>query len=584
MKNFFGRVFSTVIGIFVFCAIFFGLFLMLILIGSAENWFSKKGIKENSILEIRLDDKISEGPTDTKSSFLSFSDKNTIYYKDILDIISSAKDDENIKGISLKLSSFNGGETQRDEIRRVLQDFKKSGKFIYSYINNSDQDSYYISTIADSLFLNPVGEIDFAGKSIDVQFYKNLGDKYGIDFQVIRHGAYKSAVEPFIRTDLSPENELQLTELLTGIWSNMIVDISKSRKIDTAKLNTIADSLYSMIPNNALQNKLVDELVQESEYDKILMKKMKVSEKEDLNLISIEEYQPESKEKYSGDHNIAIIYASGQIFNGKGSDGIYSEDFKTLIQDIKEDEDIKAVVLRVNSPGGSANASDEILFELQQLQAKKPLVVSFGEYAASGGYYISMAADKIYSEKNTLTGSIGVLGMIPSFKQMANNVGITTDKVQTNANASFSPFEKLSEGTKSILEKSIESTYLRFTSVVGKNRQMNFKQVDAIGGGRIWTGDKAKEIGLVDALGSLDDAIQFAAEKAKIKDDFRVESYPKAKDEFQEFMNNLSGKNAASEILKAELGEENYQIYSDIKAIKSSSGIMMLIPMKIKVN
>ncbi len=584
MKNFFSRVFSTVVGIFIFCAIITLMFVFLIAISSIGEMFSSKKIDDNSVLELRLAGDINESTTEIKSNFLGIKEENPIYFKDILDMIEAAKSDDKIKGISLKLSDFQGGSTQMTEIHNALKDFKKSGKFIYAYGCNLDQKSYYVASVADSVFLNPTGMIDFKGLALEVQFYKNLGDKYGIEFQVIRHGAFKGAVEPFIRTDLSPENRKQYQELVDGIWKNTIQDISASRKIDTIALNTIADSVYSIIPDDALKHKLVDKMMQETEYDNFLKKKLNVKDEDELSIVHLSDYIDEYKKKYDGDNQVAVINAAGEITSGEGNEGIKGEEFKKLIRELRDNEDVKAVVLRINSPGGDATASDEILYELKLLKAKKPLMVSFGDVAASGGYYIAMAADQIYCENNTITGSIGVFGMAPNFKKLANNVGITSDYVSTNKNSLFySPMYGFSDDAKNKITQSIEHTYQRFVSHVMNNRKLTFQQVDSIGGGRVWIGEKAKQLKLVDAIGSLDDAIKAAAKKANISDDFYVNNYPKATDGFQEFMDNLTGKNTKVELLKSELGEENYQLYQQVKQLKEKNSVMMLLPYRFDI-
>src|SRR5690606_14913216 len=291
---------------------------------------------------------------------------------------------------------------------------------------------------ADRYYLNPAGGIDLKGLSTEVLYLKSFAEKFGIGIEVIRHGKYKSAVEPFLRDDMSPENKEQLSTLLTDLWMPTAGNIASSRKMDTAQFRTAVDSLYGAIPDLSLRHKLADQLIQKSEYDNLLKSKLKLKEKDKLSNISFSKYIGSYKEdNIKKDNQIAVLYASGAIYSGEGIDGIYSEDLIKEIKKLTKNEKVKGVVLRINSPGGSANASDEILFELQQLKAKKPLIVSFGDYAASGGYYIAMAADRIYAEPNTLTGSIGVFGVFPYFKEMANKNGLSAHSVNTNANSNM---------------------------------------------------------------------------------------------------------------------------------------------------
>lgn len=582
MRNFLKLIFASFIGSFLFW-IFVGIaFFILIFIASLSG-DSKPSLKRNSILEITLDKPIYEGPLDETVGFFDFNSKSTLYKHQIIESIKAASKDENIKGISLKMSLYMGGISQAQEIRNALKEFRKSGKFIYSYNNNITQGSYYIASVADSIFLNPTGLVELTGLATEVLFFKEMGDKYGIDFNVIRHGEFKSAVEPFMRNDLSEENRLQLTELLNGVWKTISSDISKSRKISLENFNKAVDSVYSFIPELAKENKLFDRLLQESEYDDLLRKKLKLSEDEKPNIISLDDYYTTITPEKKGD-KIAVLLASGEIVTGEESSGIQSKNLIKVIKEIKDDEDIKALVLRVNSPGGSANASDEILYELFHLKKKKPIVVSMGDVAASGGYYISMAADSIFAMPTTITGSIGVLGMLPTFTKMANNVGIHSDIVRTHKNSGFySATNGLSPDAKNIVYKSIDHTYDRFVGFVMKNRKMTYEQVDAVGGGRVWVGTKAKEIGLVDGLGDLERAVKSAAKLAKLKE-YHLAYYPTPKDKFQEFLKSFSGESSTKvdAAIRKELGEESYQLYRKIKSWQNSKGAMLITPYQIK--
>ncbi len=589
MKNFFSRVFSTIVGNLLTFSILFILFVGLIFISSLSG-SGVKPVNKDSILEISLEQPIMESDMDrTPINLFNLSEEQGTYYlSNIIDAINNAATDDKIKGISLNISNFMGGYTQADDVRTALENFKKSGKFIYAYSNNTSQISYYIMSVADKMYQNPLGMTMVQGLSTEVMFYKNFGDKYGVDFQVIRHGAYKSAVEPYLRDDLSPENKEQITDFLGDIWNNLANKTAKSRKLSLTDFNSNVDSLYAFVPQDAEKHKLVDGLMQESAYQLMLMKKVdpsidQVTEKNlTKHFTQLEDYIAQLKEK-KGKEKIAVLYASGAITEGDGFDGIQSKVYIEAIQKIAEDDKIKAVVLRVNSPGGSANASDQILYELDQLRKKKPVVVSFGDVAASGGYYIAQSSERIFANPNTITGSIGVLGMIPNVKKLANNVGLTTDIVKTNANADQlkSLTNPLSKDAENLMMRSVELTYNQFVNHIVKNRKMTFEAVDKIGGGRVWSGQKAKELGLVDEFGSLQDAINYTAKLVKL-DQYKTESFPKRKDAFEEFMESFTGSTVEQKLSK-ELGTEGIELYKQIKSINEQKGVQMRMPFDLKI-
>lgn len=583
MKSFLKNVLANIVAI----ALIAGLFIMFIVIMIAYSAFSgnnKSKINKNSILTLDFKTNIIDSPTEDNDKMFAFGDdrKNVLLY-DMVQAIEKAKTDDDIKGISIETDGIMAGMTQLDNVRAALQDFKKSGKFVYAYGNNVSQGAYYLGSVADQYFLNPAGGIDLKGLSTEVMYFKSFGEKYGVGFEVIRHGKYKSAVEPFMRDDMSPENYEQLSVMLKDLWSPTSYRIASSRKIDTAQFRTTVDSLYGVIPDLSLRYKLADKLIQKSQYDDLLKNKLKLEEKDKLHKVTfskyINSYEDENEDK---DDEVAVLYASGAIYGGEGFDAIYSENFVKEIKKLAKNEKVKAVVLRVNSPGGSANASDEILFELKQLKAKKPLIVSFGDYAASGGYYIAMAADKIYSEQNTLTGSIGVFGVFPYFKEMANKNGLSSHAVNTNANSNmFSAINGVTPGGVSAMQKSVEATYKRFVHFVTQNRKKSFEQIDEIGGGRVWSGARAKQLGLVDELGSLNTAVKFAAQKAKIKE-YSVSSFPKKVSPFQQFFNDMESEQITARFLKSTLGDEKFMIFQQITDPKMKGGVMMEMPFQIE--
>lgn len=582
MKSFFRNVLANIVAILLLCAFCFFFFIFMMLLGSLSE--SKPTVKKNSVLTLNLKTDIIDSPTEDQGAFMLFeknAPKKVLLY-DLLEAIKKAKTDDKIKGISIETDFISAGITQIDDVRAALEDFKKSGKFVYAYGNVVSQPAYYLGSVADKYFLNPAGGIELKGMSTEVMFFKDFTEKYGIGMEVIRHGKFKAAVEPFLRNDISPENKEQLSTMLNDIWKNTSSKIYTSRKIDSTQFKLVVDSLYALIPENTIKYKLADKLIQKTEYENMLKAKLNVKEDKDLNKVSFSKYINSFKEEKPAKNQVAVLYASGAIYNGEGTDEIYAQDFVKHIKDLQGDDDVKAVVFRINSPGGSANASDEILFELKQLKKKKPLIISFGDYAASGGYYIAMAADKIYSEPNTLTGSIGVFGMVPNYEKLANKNGVRSDIVQTNENSRYySPMHGLSEGGRTMITKSIEGTYKRFVHWITENRKKSFEEIDAIGGGRVWSGTRAKQLGLVDELGTLNDAVAFAAKKANLKD-YSVKGYPKKVSPFEAFIKDMEEDEISARIIKNKIGTENYRIYESLTDPKIQNSIMMETPFRLQ--
>lgn len=583
MKSFFKSVLANIVAILILCVVFFFFFIMTLVFSSMGA--EKAIVKKNSILTINLKTHIIDSPTEEQSDLFNIKKQNkTVLIYEALEAINKAKTDDNIKGISIEVDDLNAGITQIDDLRNAIEDFKKSGKFVYAYGNVVSQSSYYLGSVADKYYLNPSGMIELKGLATEVTFFKEFAEKYGIGIEVIRHGKFKSAVEPFLRNDISPENKEQLSTLLNDIWKNTSTRIAASRKIDTAQFKTVVDSLYGMIPEQSLKYRLADKLIQKTEYDNMIKSQLNLKEKDKLNKISLSKYISSYDDENKSGDRVAVLYASGSINNGDEYNEIYSEKYIKYIKELQENDKVKAVVFRINSPGGSANASDGILFELQQLKKKKPLIVSFGDYAASGGYYIAMAADKIYSEPNTLTGSIGVFGVIPYFKDIANKNGIRSDIVSTNANSQYySSLNGVTPYGVSLITRSVEGTYKRFVHFVTQNRKQSFEQIDSVGGGRIWSGTRAKEIGLVDELGTLNDAIKFAAQKAGLKS-YRVASYPKRMSPFEQIFSDLNEEDISARVIKNKIGKANYEILQQITDKKLQSEVKMEMPYQIKIN
>ncbi len=580
MKSFFKNVLANIVGFAIIMIILFIGFIMMIAVSAASS--STPKVKSNSVLVIDEKLQVLDSPTDENFSFFSMNNESKdVLLFDLLTAINKAKTDDKIKGISIEADYIAAGITQLDDIRAALEDFKKSGKFVYAYGNAVTQPTYYLGSVAQQYYLHPAGGIDLKGLATEVTFFKDFADKYGIGLEVIRHGKYKSAVEPYLRNDISPENKEQLSTLLNDIWGNTLNKIAVSRKIDSTQLNVVVDSLYGMLPNLTVQHKLADKLLQKSEYTNMLKTKLNVKDKEKLNTISMAYYVESVAKEEKGKERVAVLYASGAIYNGKDYKDIHSERYLKYIKELQEDDKVKAVVLRVNSPGGSANASDEILFALKELKKKKPLVVSFGDYAASGGYYIAMGADKIYSEPNTLTGSIGVFGVLYNFEDVANKNGIRSDVVSTNDNAAYySMLHGLTPHGRAMITKSVEGTYKRFVGFVTENRKKTFEQVDNVGGGRVWSGTRAKELGLVDELGTLQNAIQFAAQKAGLKK-YDVEAFPRKKSKFEQILGNMNEDDISSKVLQNKVGKDHYKVIEQFINLKTNSEVKMESPYRI---
>ena len=590
MKRFFRNVLAVILGNLLTFSLVLLVFIGFLMFSAAGDMFKSKGPKQNSVLEITLDMPIKESSMENEFSIFAPTTGESVYFRNIIKSIENAKNDDRIEGISLKVSSFNGGSSQLSDIRDALIDFKESGKFIYSYSHNSDQAAYILNSTADSLFQNPMGMLFLQGLSGEVMFYKDFGDKYGIDFQVIRHGDYKSAVEPFMRNDLSEENREQMEFLLNGIWKEYSTEIAKLRGVSLEELNASVDSLDAFNPEKALNAKLVDKLVHERDYQKALAKRLELDIKEDESVQKVLDKHTISLANYAGTlkpnthkDRIAVLYASGVITSGDGFSGIQSEVYKNEIRKLAENDRIKAVVLRVNSPGGSADAAEEILYELKQLRQKKPIIVSFGDLAASGGYYIAMEADSIFTSPNTITGSIGVLGMVPNIQTLMNNHGITTDLVKTNENSDFlnGIFRPMTDKGMETMTEMTENVYKIFVNHVSHARNMTFEEVDAVGGGRVWTGAQALELGLVDALGTLDDAIEAAAAKAGLEN-YSISSHPYRKGGIEEILNDMSMVKS-EQYIQQELGDEYFKIYKDLKFMKENKGILVRMPFDIKI-
>ena len=567
---------ASVLGFFIALFLLFVFFFAIATIVGAEEQIV---VKSNSVLELDLSTPIKDyAPKEDNpiAEALELNEERLALNK-IINAIENAKTDDKIKGISIKTTFVNAGIAQTQAIRNKLEEFKESGKFIYAYNDIYTQKNYYLSSVADSLFLNPVGAIDFRGLSTEILYFKDFEDKYGIKMEVVRHGKYKSAVEPFLENKMSDANREQTTSFLKSIWSEITEDISNSRNISIEELNTIANNSNGRNAEIALKSKLIDASIYEDEYQE----KLAGGSDEKVNTISIEDYINSGKGRISSTakDKIAVIYAQGDIVYGEGNEHYIGQGIiNKAIKKARKDDNVKAIVLRVNSPGGSALASELIWRELELTKKEKPLVVSMGNLAASGGYYIACNADKIIAEPTTITGSIGVFGAIPNFSQFADNIGINAEQVSTNNSASYSVFEPMNQKFYDVTKEGVEQIYTTFVNRVSTGRNMTFEQVNEIAQGRVWTGKEAIEKGLVDQLGGLEDAIKVAAELAEVEN-YRVRNYPHYKTDLKDALQmNPFMKASKEEILKETMGDENYQLYNNIHKMKNLEGIQARIP------
>ena len=584
--RFLGNVLATVIGIFVFMMLsFFGIILIGVIFGGDSETVE---VENNSVIELNLSD-ISDDYAGKYSDpwVTAFSERKKIGLTDVINAIEIAETDDAIKGISILNTNSSLGMAQSKELRDALNRFKKSGKFIYSYANSYSQKEYYLNSVATSIYINPIGELDFKGLSTEVMFFKDFQEKSGLKMEVIRHGKYKSAVEPFLENKMSDANKEQTMALLNGIWTNIVEDISKSRNIPVEKLNTIANGLLARTPEMAKAQNLIDYIAYEDVYHNAIRKVLKVDKDEDYNTVSIADYtQKTTTTSVNMDSNdaIAIVYAQGEIGSGEGDVNEIGEgSMRRSLQEARKDDDIKAIVLRINSPGGSALTSDLIWREIELTKRVKPVVVSMGNYAASGGYYIACNANTIFAEKNTITGSIGVFGTLPNFSVAANRYGINTEQVRTHENASnYSPFVPMDEKFKAITLEGVENIYATFIGHVAEGRKMTTAQVDAIGQGRVWTGSEAVKIGLVDKIGGLREAIAEAAKLAKIKS-YSTVNYPEYEKNFEDIFANFPFAKSKTAFIKEEIGKENYQLLQEIKRFQNRKGIQAIMPFEISI-
>lgn len=572
-------------GTFIALGIFFMIFMIIIAVASSgeEN---KAMVHENSVLELKLDRPVKDFVREVPAfwSELGLVD-DVIGLNKIINAIKTAKTDSKIKGITINSTYLMAGTAQIKAIRDELLNFKESGKFIYAYGDYYMQKDYYLASVADSIFLNPVGEMDFRGLSSEVLFYKDLQDKTGIQMEVIRHGKYKSAVEPFLSNEMSDANREQISELLNSIWSSVLNDISESRNLSVDELNAIADTLGARTPKMAVNSKLIDKEIFIDQYESLLKSVTGIESDDEINYVNVDDYAKHSKS--IGKDRIAVIYAQGEIRYGEGNEEIIGQGIIVdALRKARDNEKVKAIVLRVNSPGGSALASDIIWREIEKTKEVKPIVVSMGNVAASGGYYISAGAQKIFAEPTTITGSIGVFGVVPNISSLADKWGINAEQVNTNENSTlYSVFEPATDSFRAIAQESVEDVYNTFLNRVADGRGILVAQVDSIAQGRVWSGEQAKQLGLVDEIGGLDDAIVYAAELGETSD-YSVKNYPIYETDIESMFKGFPGAKISKtkeEVIRDEIGEEAYELFKNIKAFSKLKGTQARMPFEINI-
>lgn len=582
MKQFFKFMFASCLGSALMLIVL--MIVLICMVGSGSS--NKISVKPKSVLYMNLNYEIPERTTDGDFTAalmgLQNSNADNSGLNDIIANIEAAKDDDNIAGIFLELSSTSTSTANIEELRHHIANFKESGKFVLTYGESLSQGAYYLATAGNEIYLNPDGMLDIHGMASQIMFYKRLLDKLDIEIQIIRgpNNRFKSAVEPYFLDKMSDANREQMTKLLNTMWNKIVDDISASRGISPVKINQLADELaLTFDAKIALEEGFVDGLAYRDEIIARIKDLAGIDKAKKINVLTNSQYASARPEPKAKADKIAVIYANGQIQDGEGDDStIGSTTLSKAIREARENKKVKAIVMRVNSPGGSALASEVIRREVELAKAEKPFIISMGSYAASGGYWISTEGDYIFADPTTLTGSIGVFGTIPNAKKFLNEtVGLTFDVVKTNKNADFGSLtEPLTDYQKELMQKYVGNTYNDFTALVARTRGLRQSYVDSIGQGRVWAGADAIEIGLVDELGGLDKAIAYAAEKANLTD-YSLKDYPKQKDMMEMLLSGSVQEPYTKALLKKKLGK-NYTYIETVENMSKLDGVQALMP------
>ena len=571
MKSFFSSFFAALLAIVVFSIV--GLML---LIGSAAAFSSDEPttIPANAVLVIDLNDNFTEKEvSDPFTELMNPGTGKIPSLTAVIGLIQHAKKDSNIKGIYIKCQQNSNGYASSEELRKALVDFKKSNKFIFAYGETISQKGYWVGNVANQIYTHPQGGLEFSGFSLETVFLKGMLDKLDVEMQVFYAGKFKSATEPFRYTKMSDANKQQTSVWLNGLYDHFISSVASARQIAPEKLKTMANEAKIQTAQDALSNGLVDGLIYDDQLKKTIAKKLKGVKENDIPFLSIKDYAKSVPLRGTGDGKIAVVYADGDIVMGKNvKDAIASDDFRMLLQKIRADESIDALVLRVNSPGGSALASDIIWREIELIKGKIPVIVSMGDVAASGGYYIASGADSIYADANTITGSIGVFTVIPNISGFMNNkLGISFDGVKTAPYADAPTVTRpLNTMEQKLLQSGVDSIYHTFKSRVAKGRKKSMDYVDSIAQGRVWLGSDAINVGLVDRIGTLNDAIASAAKMAKLKG-YSIKQYPESKSFIEDLIEDYKDYVKVKSI-ESEIGASQWQIFQNLKTVQQMVG------------
>lgn len=579
--NFLRNFLASLLALFVFSIAITVFFSILIsAIGSKD----AVEVKENSVLYLKIDKPVEEYEfEDPMAEFGIVPD--AIGLVQLKQSLSNAKTDENIKGILIEIPMlFTAGFSTIEEIRNYIQDFRESGKFVVAYSQNYSEAAYLLATAADSIFLHPEGDLEFNGLSAELVFFKGLLDKLDIKPEIFRVGTFKSAVEPFTRKDMSEENEHQMKILLEGVYQNMLNRISESRGISYDELRRMSDQMVVKSPQEALEYKLVDQLYYKDQVNDLIREKIGLDKGEEINFITYKKYKKSFSTFKNSKNEVAVIVANGEIVEGEGdNNSVGGEKFATEIREARLNDKIKAIILRINSPGGSFIASDVMWREIMLAAEQKTVIASMSNLAASGGYYMAMACDTIVAMPNTITGSIGIFGIIPDMSGFFNNkLGITFDEVKTGEISNlYTVTRPLTEREKQIIQNDVEAGYETFVSKAARGRGMTVDQIKEVASGRVWTGEQAKERNLVDILGDFNTAIAIATEKAGISDDYKIRYYPKPKTFLEELFSGMETK-SKERVLKEELGIY-YDHYKRLQSLKNQRGLMTRMDFDLKI-
>nr|WP_314602730.1 signal peptide peptidase SppA [uncultured Capnocytophaga sp.] len=594
MKNFLKTVLAVIIGLFASLCLMLLTFIVIASVSSQGE--EELEVKPNSVLELHFKEPVYEFSEAIRIKDFNFEVAKDNTLPAILRAIKYAKTDDNIKGIVISSVEGVQGKAHLANIRKAVADFKTSGKFVYAFSENASQYDYFLQSVADSIFVGTLGSVEVKGLSAEVLYLKDFEDKTGVKMEVFRHGKYKSAVEPFLENKMSEANREQIGTYLQSLWESYLSEVTQSRNLSRESLNQAADSLWGRTAEQALKHHLVDRIVFRDEFENSLCKATGSKEWKDIHLVPIERYTKEVTEKHQKEalkriknDKIAVIFCDGEIIDGKSQKGMVgNETIIASLRSAKEDESIKAIILRVNSPGGSGLASELIHREIELTQKVKPVYTSMGNVAASGGYYIACNSKRIFADKETLTGSIGVFGLIPNIKALADKWGINGEQVQTHPNAlTYSFFEETPEKTKEVITEGIELFYQKFVQRVADGRKLTWNQVDSLAQGRVWTGVDALKNGLIDQIGDLNNTIEYVAGENKLPKDYIVLSYPIIEMEVEDYLKarwNSSTKAELQALLREEIGKETYDQLQRIKAPMQVQGSLQArIPFNLEV-